>query len=408
MIIHPKIRGFICTTAHPVGCAKHVQNQIDYIKSKGPVSGGPKKALIIGASTGYGLSSRIVAAFGGSKAATVGVFFEKPFDGKKTATAGWYNSAAFEQKAMAAGLYAKSINGDAFSNEIKQQAVDMIEKDLGGIDLLVYSLASPRRVDPKTGTINKSVLKPIGRSYSNNSIDMSADRLETVTLEAATQEEIDQTVSVMGGEDWEMWVDILEKNNLLLDGFKTVAYSYIGPELTRPIYRNGTIGRAKDHLEATSKKLDARLKKVKGQALISVNKALVTQSSSAIPFIPLYFILLSKVMKAQNVEEGCIEQIYRLFSSVLYGKSKDLIDANGFIRMDNHEMREDIQKLVESNWSKVNETTIKDLADLDGYHKNFLTLFGFGLEGVNYDADVDPDVPLPSNTIKGTVSPFLQ
>jgi len=395
MIIQPKIRGFICTTAHPVGCAQHIQEQIDYVKSQGPVQDGPKKVLVIGASTGYGLASRIVAAFG-YQAQTISVFFEREAEGKRTATAGWYNSTAFEQKAQAAGLYTKSFNGDAYSDEIKQEVVEVIKKEWGSVDLVIYSLAAPRRQHPKTGELAKSVLRPVGAEYTNKSIDMSKDQLETVTLPAATQEEIDQTVSVMGGEDWELWIDALDQEGLLPEGARTVAYSYIGPEITRGVYRNGTIGKAKDHLEATAKKLDERLKKINGRALISVNKALVTQSSSAIPFIPLYFILLSKVMKRKGLEEGCIEQVSRLFSDFLYNGNDIPVDENGFVRLDEREMREDVQQEVAQMWEDLNEDNLKDLTDLAGYHKNFLKLFGFGLEGVDYDADVEQDQKLLS------------
>jgi len=397
MIIKPKIRGFICTTAHPVGCAQHVQEQIDYVQKQGSISGRPKKILIIGASTGYGLSSRIISAFG-LQGQTIGVFFEKESNGRKPASAGWYNSVAFEQKAHDAGLYAKSFNGDAYSDEIKEQVVQTIKKDWGTVDLVIYSLASPRRQHPKTGDVTKSVLKPLRGEYTNKSIDMSKDRLETVTLPEATQDEIDQTVSVMGGEDWEYWIDALEKEELLSDGAMTVAYSYIGPKITRAVYRNGTIGRAKEHLEATAKKLDERMKKINGCALISVNKALVTQSSSAIPFIPLYFILLSKVMKEKNIEEGCIEQIDRLFRDNLFKAGNIPVDENGFIRLDDREMRDDVQQIVERHWEELCEDNLKDLADLNGFHKDFLKLFGFGLDGVDYEVDVEPDQKLPSSS----------
>jgi len=397
MIIQPKIRGFICTTAHPVGCANHVQEQIDYVRNGGPVSNGPKRVLIVGASTGYGLSSRIVSAFG-CGAQTIGVFFEKESSGGKTASAGWYNSVAFEQKAQAEGLYAKSFNGDAFSDDMKTKVICTIKKDWGGVDLVVYSLASPRRQHPRTGQIARSVLKPLGKEYTNTSIDMFKDKLETVTLPVATQEEVDQTVSVMGGEDWEFWIDALDKEGLLSKGIMTVAYSYIGPELTRPVYRNGTIGKAKDHLEATANKLNERLHKVNGRALISVNKALVTQSSSAIPFIPLYFILLSKVMKAKGIEEGCIEQVDRLYRDFLYKGGDILVDENGFVRLDDRELREDVQQIVSRRWDMLTEDNLKEVADLDGYHKDFLKLFGFGLDGVDYSAEVDPDQKLLSVT----------
>lgn len=396
MIVKPKIRGFICTTAHPTGCAVHVQNQIDYVKSQSPIVDGPKKVLIIGASTGYGLSSRIMTAFG-CQAQTIGVFFEKASNGIRTATAGWYNSTAFEQKAVQAGLYAKSFNGDAYSDDMKRKVVETIKKDWSSVDLIIYSLAAPRRQHPRTGEIARSALKPLGGEYTNKSLDMSNDKLEMVTLSVATQDDIDQTVSVMGGEDWEYWIDALEKEGLLAQGVTTVAYSYVGPKLTRAVYRNGTIGKAKDHLEATAKKLDKRFKKFNGRALISVNKALVTQSSSAIPFIPLYFILLSKVLKERGLEEGCIEQIHRLFSSFLYKGGDISTDSNGFIRLDDREMIDDVQKEVEEHWEKLCDDNLNELADLKGYHSDFLKLFGFGLDGVDYSADIEPDQKLLSD-----------
>ena len=393
MIIQPKVRGFICTTSHPLGCAANVQQQIDYVKKQKAISGGPKKVLIVGASTGYGLASRIVAAFG-SQAATMGVFFEREAEGKKTATAGWYNSVAFEQKAMEAGLYAKSFNADAFSMEIKEKVAACIKEDLGSIDLLVYSLASPRRQHPQTGEIAKSVLKPIGASYTNKSIDLSTYKLETVTLPEASAEDIAQTVSVMGGEDWELWINVLEKNGVLAQGFKTMAYSYIGPEITHPIYRQGTIGKAKEHLEQTAQKLNQRLARLNGGAVISVNKALVTQSSSAIPIVPLYFALLKKVMKAKGIEEDSVAQMYRLFATRLYANASH----NGVIRMDDYEMRHDVQKEVQDNWNKANENNLQQLSDLEGYQQDFLKLFGFGFKEVNYDSDVDVDLKLPSSS----------
>ena len=393
MIIQPRIRGFICTTAHPIGCAKSVQEQMDYVNSQPPIKDGSKKALIIGASTGYGLASRIVAAFG-SKAATIGVFFEKPAENKRTATAGWYNSIAFEKFARGAGLYAKSVNGDAFSDEIKNAVCGMIKKDLGQVDLVIYSLAAPRRVHPKTGKISKSVLKPIGTTYTNKSIDFETGEVSVVTLQEATQEEVDQTVAVMGGEDWEMWIDALDKKGLLAPEAKTVAYSYIGPEVTRAVYRNGTIGAAKDHLEATAKKLDRRLKPKGGRAFVSVNKALVTQSSSAIPFIPLYFILLNKAMKRKGIYEGCIQQIYRLFAKRLYVGKNVLTDEEGRIRIDDLETRSDVQEEVAKLWEKVDTHNVNKLADIEGYHSDFLKLFGFGFDDVDYTADVNHDIHL--------------
>lgn len=395
MIIQPKIRGFICTTAHPVGCARSIQEQIDYVKKQGTVEHGPRRALIIGASNGYGLASRIVSAFG-CGASTIGVFFEKEPEDKRTASAGWYNSVAFEQKAGQAGLYAKSFNGDAFSDDIKKKVVDAIKKNMGQVDLVIYSLASPRREHPKTGQLAKSALRPINNVYTGKTLDVTTNTLESVTLPLATQEEIEQTVSVMGGEDWEYWIDALEKDGLLSPGALTVAYSYMGPELTRSIYREGTIGRAKDHLEATARKLDERLKKIKGRALVSINKALVTQSSSAIPVIPLYFVLLNKVMKTKGIYEDCIAQIYRLFATRLYAGGLIPVDEQGLIRVDDFELRADVQSEVNTRWEKLTNENLFQLADIDGYHEEFLRLFGFGLKGVDYNADVDHAQKLPS------------
>ncbi len=396
MIIQPKIRGFICTTAHPVGCARRVQDEIDYVKAKGPIAGGPKKVLVIGASNGYGLASRITAAFG-CRAATIGVFFEKESDGKRTATAGWYNAAAFEAAAKKAGLYSKSFNGDAFSDEMRSKVCEAIKKDLGQVDGVIYSLASPRRVDPQTGQLYKSVLKPKGAAYTNKSIDFETNQVTTVTLETATPQEVAEAVKVMGGEDWQLWIEALMKGNLLSSHAVTVAYSYIGPAVTTPVYRHGTIGAAKDHLEATAHLLDERMKKIGGWALVSVNKALVTQSSSAIPFIPLYFVILMKVMKAKGLHEDCIHQIYRLFSQRLYNNrpfDQIPMDQKGRVRIDDWEMRPDVQEEVEKIWSMIGDANLLQVADVKGYNQDFLKLFGFGLAGVDYSADVNPEVPI--------------
>lgn len=396
MIVQPKIRGFICTTAHPIGCGANVQEQIDYVKSKGTVKGGPKKVLVIGASTGYGLASRIVSAFG-CGAATVGVFFERPAEAKRTATAGWYNSIAFQKAAKSAGLYAKSINGDAFSDEVRQQTIDLIKKDLGQVDCVIYSLASPRRTHPKTGQVYKSALKPKDITYTNKSIDFEKNEVIEVSLPAATEDEIQQTVMVMGGEDWQMWIDALNGAGVLAKGAVTVAYSYIGPDVTTAVYRNGTIGAAKDHLEATAHSLDSLMQKNGGRAFVSVNKALVTQSSSAIPFIPLYFVLLMRVMKQKNIHEDCIHQIYRLFDSKLYNGRplKDVpVDPQGRVRVDDLEMRQDVQDEVSKLWKTVSTENVRDIADVQGYDRDFLKLFGFGFANVDYNADVEVDLPL--------------
>lgn len=393
MIISPKIRGFICTTAHPDGCAAHVQEQIDYVKSKAPLENAPKRVLVVGSSTGYGLASRIVTAFGG-KASTIGVFFEKAGTEKKTASAGWYNSAAFEEAAKAEGLYARSFNGDAFSNEMKQQVIQAIKDDLGQVDMVIYSLASPRRTDPTNGETYRSVLKPIGESYTNKNLNTDKKEVETVTLETATEDEIFQTTKVMGGDDWKLWIDAMKEAGVLADGFKTVAYSYIGPALTWPIYTNGTIGRAKLHLEETAKALNGQYGA--DTALVSINKALVTQASSAIPVVPLYISILYKLMKEQGLHEGCIEQIQRLFADHYCAPEGPSLDEKGRIRIDDWEMRPDIQAAIESVWGSVTTESIDDLTDFAGYQKEFYRLFGFGLAGVDYTADANPIRPIPS------------
>lgn len=392
MKIEPKIRGFICTTAHPEGCAQHVQEQINYVKQNRPISG-PKKVLVIGASTGYGLASRITSTFS-SGADTIGVFFERPASGKRTASAGWYNTAAFEQAARADGYYAKSINGDAFSDEIKQETIELIKEQFGQVDMVVYSLASPRRTHPKTGETFSSVLKPIGQSFTNKTVDTNSGEVSSVTIEPANEEEIEHTVAVMGGEDWEMWMDALEQAGVLADGAVTVAYSYIGPEVTHAVYREGTIGRAKEHLEETAHRLSDRLSAKGGRAFVSVNKALVTQASAAIPVVPLYISLLFKVMKEKGIHEGCIEQIYRLYADRLYADEETLVDEKGRIRVDDLEMRTDIQAEVDALWGQVNSENLADISDIEGYRTEFLKLFGFGIDGVDYEADTDPVVEL--------------
>jgi enoyl-[acyl-carrier protein] reductase/trans-2-enoyl-CoA reductase (NAD+) len=395
MIVTPKIRGFICTTAHPVGCAKHVAEQIDVVKARGPMADAPKKVLVIGASTGYGLSSRIAAAFGGG-AATLGVFFEKPGEPDRCGTAGWYNTAAFEKEAQAAGLYARSFNGDAFSDAMKAEVIAAIKADLGQVDCVIYSLASPRRTHPKTGEVFKSVLKPIGQSYTNKNLNTGTGAVNEVTLESANEDEIAQTVAVMGGEDWEMWMDALLEAGVVAPGTQTVAYSYIGPELTWPIYKNGTIGRAKEDVERAQRALDAKLAPLGGKAWVSVNKALVTQASSAIPVVPLYISLLYKVMKADGTHEDTIEQMDRLFRERLYHGASPQPDEAGRIRVDDWEMAPAVQKLVDDRWKEVNTENFPQLGDFEGYQSSFLRLFGFGLSGVDYDADVDTATPVPS------------
>ncbi|MCF7789512.1 MAG: trans-2-enoyl-CoA reductase family protein [Prosthecobacter sp.] len=395
MIVAPKIRGFICTTAHPTGCAKHIADQIAVVKSRGPIANGPKKVLVVGSSTGYGLSSRIAAAFG-SGAATMGVFFEKPGEAERCGTAGWYNSAAFENEAKAAGLYARSFNGDAFSDAMKATVIEAIKADMGQVDCVIYSLASPRRTHPKTGEVFKSVLKPIGSaSYTNKNLNTGNGVVNEVTIDPANEDEIAQTVAVMGGEDWEMWIDALQSAGVLAEGVQTVAYSYIGPEVTWPIYKNGTIGRAKEDLERVQRVLDGKLAPLKGKAWVSVNKALVTQASSAIPVVPLYISLLYKAMKAEGSHEDCIEQMDRLFRERLYNGNPQPDEA-GRIRVDDWEMKPALQELVGKRWAEVNTENFAELGDFEGYQTSFLRLFGFGLEGVDYNAEVDVSIGVPS------------
>lgn len=385
MVIEPRMRGFICLTAHPLGCEKNVVDQIEYVKSKGTIEG-PKNVLVIGASTGFGLASRITAAFG-SDAATIGVFFEKPPAEGKTATPGWYNSAAFQKHAEAAGLYAKSINGDAFSDEIKTRTINLIKKDLGKIDLVIYSLASPVRQHPITGVLHRSVLKPIADIYTNKTVDFHTGIVSTISIEPCSEEDIANTVAVMGGEDWEMWIDAMKAADVLAPNALTLAYSYIGPSLTEAVYRKGTIGRAKDHLEATAFKIADKLKPTGGNAYVSVNKALVTQASSAIPVIPLYISLLYKVMKKDGNHEGCIEQIQRLFKDRLYTSKGIPVDEKGRIRIDDWEMLESVQSQVSELWPQASTETLPLIGDLQGYKSEFLSLFGFGLEGIDYSID---------------------
>nr|WP_315144352.1 enoyl-ACP reductase FabV [uncultured Flavobacterium sp.] len=394
MIIEPRMRGFICLTSHPDGCEQNVKNQIEYIKSKGTIEGA-KKVLVIGASTGFGLASRITSAFG-SNAATIGVFFEKPAAEGKTASPGWYNSAAFEKEAHKAGLYAKSINGDAFSNEVKQQTIDLIKKDLGQVDLVVYSLASPVRQHPVTGVLHRSTLKPIGGVYTNKTVDFHSGKVSDISIQPCEGDDIENTVAVMGGEDWAMWMDVLKAENLLAEGAMTVAYSYIGPSLTEAVYRKGTIGRAKDHLEATAFSIADSLKEINGKAFVSVNKALVTQASSAIPVIPLYISLLYKIMKEKGIHEGCIEQIQRLYSERLYSNEGIATDDKGRIRIDDWEMREDVQELVAKLWPEATTENLAEIGDLAGYRHDFYNLFGFEFDGVNYQAEANELVSVPS------------
>ena len=388
MIIEPKTRGFFCLTSHPTGCAANVREQIDYVRENGTISRGPKKVLVIGASTGYGLASRITAAFG-SQAATLGVFFEKEPIERRPATAGWYNSIAFERAARTAGLYAKSINGDAFSDEVKAKTIELLKGGIGPVDLVVYSLASPRRTHPKTGEVAHATLKPIGAPFTGLTLDTDKKVVKPITINPASEEEIAATISVMGGEDWEMWMDALDDAGLLAPGCRAISYTYVGTELTRAIYRAGTIGKAKEDLERAAIAIDRRLSTNGGAAHIGVMKALVTQSSSAIPVVPLYISLLYKVMKDKGLHEGCIEQIHRLFATRLFTNGAVATDENRLIRLDDWEMREDVQAAVVQLWTTVSTENLDAVADFAGYRAAFLQLFGFGLPGIDYTADVD-------------------
>ena len=396
MIIEPRMRGFICASSHPKGCEQNVKNQIEYIKSKGPIDGA-KKVLVIGASTGFGLASRISSAYG-SDAATIGVFFEKPPTEGKTASPGWYNSAAFETEAHKAGLYAKSINGDAFSNEIKQQTLALIKSDLGQVDLVIYSLASPVRLHPVTGVLHRSVLKPIGDVYTNKTVDFHSGKVSEISIEPCNGDDIENTIAVMGGEDWAMWIDALKAQNLLAPGAITVAYSYIGPSLTEAVYRKGTIGRAKDHLEATAFAITDSIADIDGKAFVSVNKALVTQASSAIPVIPLYISLLYKIMKEEGIHEGCIEQIQRLYQERLFTGNEIPVDEKGRIRVDDWEMRSDVQEKIAKLWDEAVTENLSEIGDLEGYRKEFYNLFGFDVDGVDYEVDTNEMVNIESIT----------
>jgi len=392
MIIKPRVRGFLCVTTHPTGCEANVKQQIDYVKANGTIENGPKKVLVIGASTGYGLASRITAAFG-SGAATLGLFFEKEGTEKKAGTAGWYNSAGFHKYAEAEGLYAKSINGDAFSDEIKQKTIDVIKEDLGQVDLVVYSLASPRRQHPKTGVVHNSTLKPIGKDVVQLGVDTDKNTIKEFAIPAATQEEVDNTVAVMGGEDWQMWIDALDEAGVLAPGAKTTAYTYIGEKVTHDIYWDGTIGQAKKDLDQKVLSIREKLAVNGGDARVSVLKAVVTQASAAIPVMPLYLALLFKIMKEDGSHEGCIEQIDLLFRESLYGDTPRR-DEDGRLRADYQELRPEVQKKVEDLWAKISDDNLSEISDFQGYKDEFLKLFGFGFDSVDYDADVDTLVPI--------------
>ncbi|CAN7755964.1 trans-2-enoyl-CoA reductase family protein [Caballeronia sp. LjRoot34] len=393
MIVKPRVRGFICVTTHPVGCEANVEKQIDYVAAQGPISGGPRKVLLIGASTGYGLAARITAAFG-CGADTLGVFFERPGEDSKPGTPGWYNTAAFTRFAAAKGLYAKSINGDAFSDEIKQKTIDVIKRDLGHIDLVVYSLASPRRTHPKTGDVFSSTLKPVGKAITLRGLDTDKEVVKESSLEPATQSEIDNTVAVMGGEDWQMWIDALLAAGVLAKGAKTTAFTYLGEKITHDIYWNGSIGAAKKDLDQKVLAIRDSLSNQGGDARVSVLKAVVTQASSAIPMMPLYLSLLFKVMKEEGTHEGCIEQVYSLYKDSLYGDSP-CMDREGRLRADYKELSPAVQARVQELWDQVTSDNLYEITDFAGYKREFLRLFGFEIEGVNYEADVNLKVDIP-------------
>jgi enoyl-[acyl-carrier protein] reductase / trans-2-enoyl-CoA reductase (NAD+) len=393
MIIKPRVRGFICVSTHPAGCEANVKEQIDYVKARGAIVNGPKKVLVIGASTGYGLAARISAAFG-SDAATLGVFFERAGSETKPGTAGWYNTAAFEKFAHAQGLYATSINGDAFSDAVKARTIEIIKRDLGQVDLVVYSLAAPKRTHPKTGEVFSSTLKPVGKAVALRGIDTDKEVVKETVLEPATQAEIDNTVAVMGGEDWQMWIDALLEAGVLADGAQTTAFTYLGEKITHDIYWNGSIGAAKKDLDQKVLGIREKLAARGGDARVSVLKAVVTQASSAIPMMPLYLSLLFKVMKEKGTHEGCIEQVYGLYRDSMYGDAPR-IDEEGRLRADDKELDPEVQARVQELWGQVTSDNIYQLTDFSGYKTDFLRLFGFEIAGVDYDADVNPDVPIP-------------
>lgn len=393
MIIRPKVKDFLCLTAHPEGCKKNVSRQIEYVRSHGEMKKEAGKVLVIGCSTGYGLASRIVSSFG-CHADTLGIMFERPAKGKRTATPGWYNTAAFEEFAQKEGIYAKTINGDAFSREVKEQAIEIIRKDFGKVDTVIYSLAAPRRTAPD-GVTYKSVLKTTGEEFTNKSLNLKDNTVEVKTIPAATEEEVHDTVKVMGGEDWKLWMEALKEADVLADNAVTVAYSYIGSELTYPIYFEGTIGAAKKDLHKTADEISSEFKEDGLKAYISVNKGLVTQASAAIPIVPLYMSVLYKVMKEKDLHEGCIEQIDRMFrEKQLLGEA--VTDENGWIRMDDWELQDDVQDEVKRRWEEVSSENVEQLTDIDGYWEDFYQMFGFGEDGVDYEADIDAEVAIPS------------
>jgi len=392
MIIKPRIKGFLCTTSHPLGCETDVKNQIEHVKQAGAIADGPKRVLVIGASGGYGLASRITAAFG-CGAATIGVFFERPAVKNRTASPGWYKSAAFTRAAEDAGLYAANLNGDAFSAELKQATIELIKKDLGQIDMVIYSLAAPARQLPD-GSLVRSTLKPIGEPFEGATIDLNSGELRTVSLEPASQQEVNDTIKVMGGEDWELWMAALLAADVLAEGCITTNYTYLGSEVTWPIYYHGTIGKAKEDLDRAALALAQPLKKVNGRAYVAVMKGLMTQAASAIPGMSIYLSLLFKVMKANGTHEGCIEQTTRLFKN-LFVDSALQMDESGRLRMDDWELSADIQTFVKANWSKVTAENLMEISDFAGYRQAFLQMHGFDFPGVDYEAEIDPEVLMP-------------
>jgi len=394
VIIKPKVRGFICTTTHPVGCEKNVLEQIEATRARGfDPANGPKKVLVIGASSGYGLAARISAAFGYG-ADTLGVFFEKPGTEKKPGTAGWYNSAAFDRFAKAEGLYSKSINGDAFSHEARETAIELIQQDLGQVDLVVYSLASPVRKLPDSGELKRSSLKPIGETYRATAIDTNKDTIIEAEVEPATEQEIEDTKTVMGGEDWELWIDALDRAGVLATGARSVAFSYIGTEITWPIYWHGALGKAKEDLDRAAGEIDQRLSASGGGAKVAVLKSVVTQASAAIPVMPLYISMVYKVMKEKGLHEGTIDQLNRLFGDCLYarpGQGNDCrTDEAGRLRLDDRELRDDVQQACKALWPQVTTDNLFEITDYAGYKHEFLKLFGFERDDVDYEAEVDP------------------
>ncbi|MGL4740922.1 MAG: enoyl-ACP reductase FabV [Sarcina sp.] len=386
MIIEPKFRGFICTTSHPVGCRENVKRQIDYVESKNKIKD-IKNVLVIGAGAGYGLASTIVAGLS-CNANVLAISYERPATERRTASAGWYNTEAVKNHFEKNGLKYIKMNGDAFSDEIKAEAIEKIREEMGTIDLLIYSLAAPKRVIPETGEVANSSLKPIGDAFSSKTIDFHTGRIFDVTIDPASEEEIEGTIKVMGGEDWKLWVEELSKEKLLSEGVKTIAYSYLGPQITEPIYKNGTIGAAKSDLDVTVPKINSIIENINGKAYVSVNKALVTQASSAIPVISLYVSLLYKVMKEKGIHEGCIEQIYRLFEE-LYGEKPLNFDKEGRIRLDDLEMREDVQEEILKIWPLINSDNVFEITDVKGFREDFFKLFGFGFDNIDYNLDVD-------------------